>query len=471
MSRTRSHFLLLGLGLTAACSSDIALIEERDNLVVSPQVADAGLVALGQTAEVMLQLDALSSFDIPVRAIDVLNIEGDFFTFDQEMPIVPGDSGMSIPISYTPTELGYHQARITVVSDSKEPEIEVYVRGASRDASVSVWPVVMDFGVVEEGASSEAPFHILNDGNVPLELLGSTFSNETYTGEFVPGAILKPGDQWTVDIVYSAVSEEAATGTLDVDFNVTGLAASATLRGNDCENGTPAAYDVDGDGYTSCSGDCDDNDETAHPGGVEVADGADQDCDGIIDEGTNAYDDDGDGYTEDEGDCNDGDETVNPGATEDMNNGKDDDCDGVTDYGGDDIDGDGYAVDAGDCDDTDDTVFPGATELPDGIDNDCDTTVDEGTVDYDDDGDGMTETAGDCDDTDDTIYKGRPEFADWKDNDCDGIVDETTTNYDDDGDGYTESGGDCDDADKDIGPASLEIKGDGIDNDCDGVTS
>ena len=86
----------------------------------------------------------------------------------------------------------------------------------------------------------------------------------------------------------------------------------------------------------------------------------------------------------------------------------------------------------------------------DGIDNDCDGTVDEGTTNYDDDGDGMSEAAGDCDDTDDTIYKGAPETADWQDNNCDGTVDEGTKNYDDDGDGYSELGGDCDDSDASI---------------------
>ncbi len=56
-------------------------------------------------------------------------------------------------------------------------------------------------------------------------------------------------------------------------------------------------------------------------------------------------------------------------------NGKDDDCNPATPD--DDLDGDTYPV-ATDCDDTDASVNPGATEVCDGIDNNCDGTVDEG---------------------------------------------------------------------------------------------
>jgi N-acetylneuraminic acid mutarotase len=44
------------------------------------------------------------------------------------------------------------------------------------------------------------------------------------------------------------------------------------------------SFDADGDGYRNCDGDCDDSDLAVHPGALEVCDGKDNDCDGVIDE-------------------------------------------------------------------------------------------------------------------------------------------------------------------------------------------
>jgi serine/threonine-protein kinase len=93
-----------------------------------------------------------------------------------------------------------------------------------------------------------------------------------------------------------------------------------------------------------------------------------------------------------------------------------------------DEDGDGYTVAMGDCDDTDPDVNPGRSEarIANGVDDDCDGRVDEGTTAYDDDGDGLSEDQGDCNDAAADIRPGAVEVWDCRDQDCDGAVDEGT---------------------------------------------
>ena len=191
------------------------------------------------------------------------------------------------------------------------------------------------------------------------------------------------------------------------------------------------AYDDDGDGYCEsppCVGsiselaadveskpDCNDGNDTIYVDAPETPNNIDDDCDTIIDEGTVAYDDDGDGYCE------------SPP------------CIGsISELAVD-------AENKNDCNDGNDNIYLGAPESPDGVDEDCDGIIDEGTVAYDDDGDGYcesppcagsvsqlatdSESNSDCNDGNDTIYIDAPETPNNIDDDCDTIIDEGTVNY------------------------------------------
>ncbi len=238
-------------------------------------------------------------------------------------------------------------------------------------------------------------------------------------------------------------------------------------------------------GYVSEGTDCDDTDPETWPGAAERCDGADNDCDGDVDEDLMESwyaDADGDGFGDastgmsscdpgsgwvaDETDCDDSDASINPDAEERCGGG-DEDCDGVTDeadavdagtwYA--DQDGDGYGdpatgasactqpsgttSDDSDCDDSDANIRPGVKESCDGIDDNCDGDVDEGATSTwyaDGDGDGYGDSAssseaceapsghvavgGDCDDGDASIHPDAEEVCDGVDNDCDGDIDE-----------------------------------------------
>ncbi len=302
------------------------------------------------------------------------------------------------------------------------------------------------------------------------------------------------------------------------------------------------------EGYVANALDCDDLDATVYPLAPELCDGLDNDCDSEVDEEapTWFFDGDGDGWGDDDdslqqcetprehvlvgGDCDDEDPEIHPEVSDGCDE-IDQDCDGRVDEDApirfEDLDGDGYGL-AGsgtatcerdgwsefdtDCDDADPWIHPGASELCDGLDGDCDGTVDEDAIDQllyhrDGDGDGQgdpdtatwacdapgaewTEDASDCDDTDPTTYATAEEFCDGIDHDCDGVIDDAdasdaaTWYQDADGDGhgdgsvsrkacsqptgFVSNSDDCDDTSAAVRPGGSETC-DGIDNDCDGL--
>lgn len=132
--------------------------------------------------------------------------------------------------------------------------------------------------------------------------------------------------------------------------------------------------DADGDGYSTCTGDCNDLDPGAKPGAAEVCDGRDNNCNGTVDEAADA---DADGFSACV-DCNDADAATYPGGFE-LCDATDNDCDGLIDDVND-ADGDGFGL-CEDCNDGDPNINPAATEQSgDGVDNDCDGEIDEGST-------------------------------------------------------------------------------------------
>ena len=468
--RRRSGISALSLAAGAGCAGDYAIQKAERQVVVSPALIDLGDVAIGTTTEFEITVTATGGTDAAIVAVDVLALDGDGFTLiDDDFPNISSDPG-TLLLSYTADNAAWDRARITIqTNEESDGEHRVEVRVHAGEVEVELWPRLLDFGPVAMAAEALAEFTLYNTGSVPLEVAAFTFDKAVFTTATATPLALPSGASSVVPVQFSPLDTGLATGQLTVTFSDGTTTVTGDIVANDCEFGTADLYDADGDGYGGCTADCDDNDASSHPGATEVCDTVDQDCDGLVDDGTDCYDDDGDGVTEALGDCNDADSGIHPGATDEPGNGRDDDCDGVVDQGSVDADGDGSSTYGGDCDESEATVYTGAPELPDGMDNDCDGTIDEGTTAYDDDGDGVTETSGDCDDTNAATYPAAPEIADGKDNNCDGRVDEATRNYDDDGDGYTEAGGDCDDADRDLNPGARDDDADGVDDDCDGT--
>jgi hypothetical protein len=307
--------------------------------------------------------------------------------------------------------------------------------------------------------------------------------------------------------------------------------------------------------------DCDDANPSRHTGASELCDGADQDCDGNSDEGLTSCDPgvgscgagqgqnmagdchpreqiDGDrdrfchagqdlsepadwdcvdtGEQNGQVDCDEFDATRAPGAAEACTDGRDNDCDMLSDADdtdcaayadgdddgfcplGEDMDADGQCDTTAeaastrlDCDDAVAAINPDADEVcTGGADDDCDGLLDgrdEGCPNHRDedrdgycaagrdgngdslcDGSGEQGTAADCDDTLPDVHADAPENCiDERDNDCDGDVDEDgscTGDSDADEDGYCPLGRDLSD------PPDGDCTDDGEDqavSDCD----
>ena len=253
-----------------------------------------------------------------------------------------------------------------------------------------------------------------------------------------PGYGYRPGVFWLLaclpEMTVAPESGDCADVELcnDVDDDCDGQVDESPV------DGRPWSLDQDGDSYgdpattiLACSSlpdrvpndtDCDDTSADAHPGADELCNGADDDCDGTIDEdgidGSPWYtDEDGDDYGVGEatyacdapdgmtdllGDCDDDEPRVHPGAGE-LCNGRDDDCDGTVDDDAVDAstwwldaDGDGYGdpdwpvmsceqpdtavSNDGDCDDAAFGTNPGAADSCNGVDDDCSGVIDDGDL-------------------------------------------------------------------------------------------
>ncbi len=318
---------------------------------------------------------------------------------------------------------------------------------------------------------------------------------DDWNSEIHPGAAEICDDEDT-DCDGETRDEESTNAPLwyaDADQDGYGDASASTPA---CD--APAGLIPDGS-------DCDDSNAAIHPAGQEVCDtaDADEDCDGLVD---------------------DGDPTVDASTFNDLYLDADQDGFGSTPTQACDPDT-GYSAEGGDCDDGDATVYPTAPEICDGLDNNCDALVDDDDPlvdmtststwypdeDNDDFGDAFhagaalcAGTAGfpladntDCDDTRADVFPGGNEVCDLNDvdEDCDGLVDSNdpsvdastyTSWYQDiDGDGYGTAAAsvfdcdppngygqgaeDCDDSDSSIFPGAQEVWYDNIDQDCNGL--
>ncbi len=278
------------------------------------------------------------------------------------------------------------------------------------------------------GSNNDRLFSLSQSADDGFLMGGTTFSpisgNKTAPSRGIE-------DYWVIKLNPECVPvEEICNG---MDENCNGVADDALLFLNyyndaDADGfGDPATSPVFScaaiAGKAADNSDCNDADNSIHPGAAEVCNALDDDCTGLSDDGLmflNYYaDTDMDGYGDmlDTGisscsaiaglvinntDCNDADNTIYPGAAE-ICNAMDENCNGINDDGiafamyYTDADADTYGsnADAGisscsviagaslnnlDCNDMNAAVHPGVTEICNSIDDNCNGATDDGAT-------------------------------------------------------------------------------------------
>ena len=353
-------------------------------------------------------------------------------------------------------------------------------------SAITYSPGITGTGILKlEKAAYAFPVTILNAdinnntgpgaGNDKLEIIGSANLN---------GGTVNITDGGAPDGNYTILSyTENRIGT----FSILNAPAGCSLIYDDAlklvilNKSTPP--DNDGDGYNA-SVDCNDSDPNIHPGAPEICNSLDDNCDGLTDDADPSVTGQLTWYADTDGDTY-GDPSsvifscINPP---------------------------GYVSNGDDCNDQNPGIFPGANEICNGLDDDCNGSIDEGVQttyyqDADTDGygnpistimacsppNGFVSNAEDCDDTDSYVHPGAVEICNQIDDDCNGYIDEDVmltfyADADTDGygdfasttiactspPGYVSNALDCDDTDPAIHPGATEICN-LMDDDCDGV--
>ena len=281
----------------------------------------------------------------------------------------------------------------------------------------------------------------------------STDCNDTATG-------INPGAQE----LCSGIDEDCDGLIDDADSSVSGQGAWYADADSDTYGDTNAVTIscTQPAGTVTDATDCDDGDASINIAGQEVCGGADEDCDGLVDDDDPSAIGQSTWYLDSDGDTF-GDVTATASA-----------CAAPA----------SHVADATDCDDAEITTFPGAQEACDNVDSDCDGDLVDGFPDNDldgdpdcndadDDNDGLSDADevslgtdpnnpdSDGDGADDLTEVGDP--FNPTDSDGDTIIDAIDT--DDDGDGIDSAVEGFGDSDGDGTPNALDDDSDG-----DGMT-
>ena len=301
------------------------------NIQVSPRRYDYGHLWSGTEEQAYISIKNTGDGDLTVQEpyLDGCSDEFEITAMGDEGAYAVLEPGIStyVEITYAPEDTDATSCVLVIESDDEDsPSIEVDLDANSGSDPDNRPPTVVirdpGVGYQHDGLGTLDLELNIFDINQPADslycrvksmVLAEGASVAHCEAEDESGHIYVSVDPEDVGVGIDTIKVQVTDASEIISYaSISVLWNAAFPESDDDGDGWGDENDQDEDGNY----DCDDLNAATYPYAAEVADGSDNDCDGVIDEGTDSYDDDGDSFTEDADDCNDHDGEIYPGAWE-----------------------------------------------------------------------------------------------------------------------------------------------------------
>ncbi len=222
----------------------------QDNTSFSPLLIDFGSVILNQfltksfkvknTGDANLRIDCVTSLSAPFSheslTTELQTCEGTYAT-GSYIELVPG-AELTFTSRFQPTAQGAFISSFVLQSDAESKTINL--QGVGVQPNITVSTSTLDFGTITLGQSADLPLSITNNGTVDYQITNITGASspfsiiETVNYPYT----LSAGTSLNLTLRYTPTQVGGSSSQLNIQTNITGLAAAVTLTGTGA--GVPA---------------------------------------------------------------------------------------------------------------------------------------------------------------------------------------------------------------------------------------